>query len=183
MAFAFKPDLMTAEQLAAPGVPDKFVELIDGELVSMAAATRRHNRIVFNLTSIFREFAVSRPELDYSGDNDGFLISRNPDTVLSPDACLFRARPDTGSTWQEFAPEIVAEVISPSNSKAEMAYKRQRFFAAGTEEFWIIEPEAQILHIFHSGGAVETFSSPAVVQCEGIARGLSLSLAELFRQK
>ena len=112
--------LMTAENLAAPGVPEKFVELVEGELVTMTPAGHRHNRVGLNLAFLFRQFCMDRPQLDYCGDNNGFFIKRNPDTVLSPDAALYRARPETGTTWLEFAPEIVVEVLSPSNSKMEM---------------------------------------------------------------
>ncbi len=172
--------LLTAEDLAAPGVPEKFVELVEGVLVTTTPAGNRHNRVGSNLTFIFRQFCSGRAELDYCGDNYGFYISRNPDTVLSPDVCLYRARPDTGTTWNEFAPEIVVEVLSPSNTKTEMAYKRHCFFEAGSEQFWLLDPEAQSLQIYHRDGRVLLFQDTATVEGEGIATGLQFSLAELF---
>lgn len=39
----------------------------------------------------------------------------------------------------ELAPEICVEVLSPSNTVAEMQIKRQLYFAAGAEEVWICE--------------------------------------------
>lgn len=173
--------LMTAEELTSPGVPEKFVELINGELVPMAPAGRSHNRTALNIAFAFRVFCSGRPGLDYCGDNDGFLIRRAPDTVLSPDACLFRARPDTGATWYEFAPEVVVEVLSPSNSRAEMAFKRERFFEAGSEQFWLVDPEAQTLDIFHRDGRIVPHDARATVIGEGIAAGLALPLPEVFQ--
>lgn len=174
--------LITAAQLAEPGMPEKFVELIEGELILMTPAGKWHNRVAMNLAFAFRQFCAARPDLDFGGDNEGFLIHRDPDTVLSPDACLFRARPDTGSTWMEFAPELVVEVLSPANSQAEMAFKRQRFFDAGTEQFWLIDRETQTLHLYHRDGRIETYPHDAIFQGEGIADGLQLSLADLFQQ-
>lgn len=183
MAVATKQStLMTAAQLAAPGMPEKFVELIEGELILMTPAGKWHNRVAMNLAFAFRQFCTEHPGLDFGGDNEGFLIHRNPDTVLSPDACLFRARPDTGATWMEFAPELVAEVLSPTNSQAEMAFKRQRFFDAGTEQFWLIDREAQTLQLYHRDGRIETYPHDATLHGEGIAAGLQLPLADLFLQ-
>lgn len=39
----------------------------------------------------------------------------------------------------EIAPEICVEVLSPSNTEAEMQNKRQLYFEAGAEEVWICE--------------------------------------------
>ena len=174
---------ITAEDLAAPGMPEKFVELVEGELIEMTPAGRRHNKIAYRLHRIFDTFCMSRPDLDFAGDNDGFLIQRNPDTLLSPDACLFRARPDTGATWLEFAPEIVVEVISPSNNEAEMMLKRQRCFAAGTEQFWLIFPDERKLVIHHRDNRIITLTGDACIEGEGIAAGLKIELAEIFRER
>ena len=49
----------------------------------------------------------------------------------------------------EIAPEICVEVLSPSNTDAEMRTKRQLYFEAGAEEVWICGP----------GGAVSFYAS------------------------
>lgn len=61
-----------------------------------------------------------------------------------------------------------------------MAYKRQCFFDAGTEQFWLIDPKKQSLQIFFRDGRIELFPQGATIECEGIANGLCFSLAEVF---
>ncbi|MBI3117044.1 MAG: Uma2 family endonuclease, partial [Candidatus Hydrogenedentes bacterium] len=143
---------MTAEELAAPGIPEKFVELIEGELIETAPADWHHNRLASELEFLFREFCRVHRELDYGGDNDGFLLQRNPDTVLSPDASLFRRRGQVERPWRSFAPEIVVEVLSPTSSPIEMAVKRHRYFDAGTEQFWLVDPVKHQIEVHHRGG-------------------------------
>lgn len=42
------------------------------------------------------------------------------------------------------APELVIEVLSPSNTKREMEEKRELYFAAGAREVWLCDPEGRI---------------------------------------
>ena len=155
---------ITAEELAAPGIPEKFVELIDGELIEMTPARQWHNEVALNIVFLFRQFCRQHRELKAGGDNEGFLISRSPDTVLSPDACLFRRRTDTGATWMEFAPEIAVEVLSPSNSKMEMAIKKRRYFEAGSEQFWLVDPDARKMEFHHRDGRVIVVTGEEVIE-------------------
>ena len=182
MAVEFaKRQLLRVEELDSAKLPEKFVEVIEGEAVVMTPAGRRHNIVALNLVWLFRGFCEHHPELAYGADNEGFLIRRNPDTLLSPDACLFRRRPELEKTWLEFAPDIAVEVLSPSNSPAELVYKRNAYFAAGTEQFWVVDPEKQQLTLHFADGRTVTASGDASIPCEGIVSGLHISLAEVFR--
>jgi len=174
---------MRAEELALPGAPEKFVELIEGELVQTLPPSRKHNVVVWNLVSLFRELCGTRPELDFGGDNEGFLVRRDPDTLLSPDACLYRLRPELEKTWLEFAPEIAVEVLSPSNHPAELAYKRHAYFEAGAEQFWVVDPEKKQIQFYHRNGRLVTVTGDETLEGEGIATGMRISLAKAFRER
>jgi len=172
---------LTAEDLAGPGVPEKFVELVEGELIEMTPGGWRHGKVAYAVARIFDRFSESRDDLDFAGDGVGFLIGRDPDSVLSPDAALFRRRSEATAPWYDFAPEIVVEVLSPSNSPMEVAFKRNRFFEAGTEQFWTVDLERKRLEIHHSDGRLVLAEGGDVVEGEGIAEGLRVDLKEIFR--
>ncbi len=42
------------------------------------------------------------------------------------------------------APEIVVEILSPSNSAEEMALKQDLYFARGAREFWLVERDGRL---------------------------------------
>jgi Uma2 family endonuclease len=170
-----------ADDLLRPGSPEKFVEVIEGEFVQMSPAGRRHNKIAARLLLLFAAFCDRREDLDFGGDNDGFLVERDPDTLLSPDATLFSVRPEAGDGWLDFAPELAVEVLSPSNSALEMAYKKGKYFGAGTQQFWIVDPADRSLEIVFPDGRRLRWEGNATVAGEGIAQGLRVDLAELFR--
>ncbi len=45
--------------------------------------------------------------------------------------------------YQE-SPEIVIEILSPSNSKLEMLEKKELYFANGAKEFWLIDSNGRV---------------------------------------
>jgi Uma2 family endonuclease len=169
--------------LFSPEVSDKLLELIEGEMVHMSPAGAWHNRVASNIELLFRLFCRLRPDLDFGGRDDGFLIEKNPDTLLVPEACLFLTRPWPDSPWREFAPEIWVEVLSPGNSTAEMTFKRHRLFEAGTEQFWLVDPVERHVQIFHRDGQVQTYSADESIPCEGVAEGLTVALADIFSER
>lgn len=174
--------LLRGEDLDHIALPGKKAEIREGELVVMTPARHRHNRIALEFALLFREFCRTRPELSYGGDNEGFVVRREPLWLLSPDACLFRRRPEGTGAWFEFSPEIVVEVVSPSNTRAELELKRERYFDAGTEQFWIADPDALSIEMRFPDGRVRREVSPATVEAEGIVAGLAIPLAEVFRE-
>ena len=61
------------------------------------------------------------------------------------------------------APDIVVEVLSPSNTTSEMLTKKDLCFNAGCQQFWIVDPKAALIEvslsdrtsrIFHRGDRI-----------------------------
>lgn len=170
----------TAERLLEPGMPEKFFEIIGGTLVMMVPADWGHNEVASAFDRLFWKFRRGRRDLWSGGQNDMFLIKRDPDLLLSPDASLFRKRASSTRPWRNFTPEVLVEVLSPSNSKAEIAYKKLIYFETGAEQVWIVDPEDRRLDIYHRDGRLVLARGDAVLEGEGIAEGLKIPLAMIF---
>lgn len=168
------------EDLLRSSTPEKFVEIIEGDLVQMTPAGKYHNRIAFHFHVLFQRFCKSRPEMDFGGDNEGFLLQRAPDLLLSPDACLFLRRPPTENPWQEFSPEIAVEVLSPSNNASEMAYKIRKYFEGGSEQVWIADPETRSIEFYHSDGTRVVAKGEERIHGKSVADGMLIELSEIF---
>ncbi len=52
------------------------------------------------------------------------------------------------------APEICVEVLSPSNARAEMEFKRELYLKAGAQEYWVCD-EIGALTFFNAVGEIE----------------------------
>ena len=59
----------------------------------------------------------------------------------------FLARLPSKCTCLPSAPEICIEVVSPSNTRAEMVEKRRLYFEAGAKEFWLCKDGAMSFYL------------------------------------
>jgi Uma2 family endonuclease len=74
-------------------------------------------------------------------------------TVLAPDLAIMR--PSASPTWSvpQDVPLVAVEVVSASQSLAELALKAQEYRQAGVEEVWIIDNHTRTLQIWNAQGS------------------------------
>lgn len=76
----------------------------------------------------------------------GIITQRNPDTVRGADVAyisnerLARAKAEG---YLDVAPELVVEVVSPSDRWSELNEKVNEYLACGVDEVWIVDPRTQ----------------------------------------
>ncbi len=87
------------------------------------------------------------PDVFVAGDLLWYPVRGDNRTRLAPDAMVVFGRPKgyRGSyqQWREdgIAPQVVFEVLSPGNTTAEMANKRQWYARYGVEEYYEYDPD------------------------------------------
>jgi Uma2 family endonuclease len=100
------------------------------------------------------------PNVFVAGDLLWYPVEGQPTIRAAPDAMVVFGRPkgDRGSyqQWREgnIAPQVVFEVLSPSNSLVEMIEKLRFYERYGAEEFYIYDPDRGALSGW-MGGAGE----------------------------
>lgn len=62
------------------------------------------------------------------------------------------------------APELCIEIMSPSNSRAELRRKAQAYLAAGALEAWIVSPADRTVEIHTPAGQTESTTFPLNLQ-------------------
>ena len=91
------------------------------------------------------------PQVFIAGDLFWYPVEGCPDIVTAPDILVVFGRPkgDRGSykQWGEnnIAPQVVFEILSPSNSKTEMEKKLIFYDHYGVEEYYIYDPDSDHL--------------------------------------
>ena len=63
-------------------------------------------------------------------------------------------------SWAE-SPEIIVEVLSPSNTEAEIRKKRRAVFAEGAVEFWVCDRQGNLQFFGPRGRVVKSWFCPA----------------------
>ncbi|MFB3891246.1 MAG: Uma2 family endonuclease [Phycisphaerae bacterium] len=175
---------MTAEELWR--MPDDGMrhELVRGELTMMTPAGGEHCDIAGNIF-YFLKAHVRANKLGRVLTNDpGFIIARNPDTVLAPDiAFISKARVPAGGVpkaFISFPPDIAVEVISPSDSLLDVDEKIEQWLTAGTAMVWIVNPRSRTVTVHRAGRDPRVLRENDVLSGEDVCQGFSVKVSEIF---
>jgi Uma2 family endonuclease len=83
--------------------------------------------------------------------------------------------------WLPGAPTLVIEVLSPSNTKAEIADKRQTCFAGGCQEFWLVDPKKKTVQTWTPNGGTCKYSEADSVPLT-IMGAAALPVSTIFQE-
>jgi len=173
--------LMTADELLAlPHGYDKRYELVKGALITMSPAGFDHGLIGSRILShLSAHVDVKKLGVVPNGDT-GYLLKRNPDTVLAPDVS-FVATSRVVRTFKYFpgAPDLAIEVISPNDTYGEVHDKVEVYLATGTRMVIVVNPRNQTATVTTSRGAAHLTLDDALTGGD-VVPGWSLPLRELF---
>jgi Uma2 family endonuclease len=124
-------------------------EVIEGELYMAPAPEPIHQESGGNLFAELRDFGKRNDAgKAYSAPIDVVLGSLA--TPVQPDVCfIIKSRLDIVKKKRiEGAPDIIVEVLSPSNWLVDRRTKLELYAKAGVREYWIIDPEARTIELF-----------------------------------
>jgi len=154
---------------------DLRVELIDGELLKMAPATIRHQKIAKRVVSALVEVAgwkrVFFGPLDVPIDDINVLV---PDVVVVPVGDI-PSDAEKGIS----RPLLVIEVLSPSTAGRDRLVKAKRYFKVGAREVWLLDPEAETAELRTPTG---TRTLRRTLRSKAIP-GLALPLGPVFKRE
>jgi Uma2 family endonuclease len=78
----------------------------------------------------------------------GLIIRKRPLTSRVPDLAMFVKREIVEQDgYIHSAPELVVEVLSPANTRAERAEKLRDYETLGIPEVWVLSPEARTFEV------------------------------------
>jgi len=136
-------------------------ELIDGEHFVSPSANVRHQRVLRRLSLLLQGFVEARSlgETFFAPLDVVFSIHDvvEPDLIYVSNA---RASILTAANLQG-SPDLVVEVLSPSNRRYDEVEKRGLYERAEVGEYWIVDPEADTVKVYRREG--EGFGRPALL--------------------
>lgn len=171
--------LMTADELLQMPDDGYRYELVRGVLRKMVAAGNRHSIIALKIGANLLTHVQANGLGEVTGADGGYWITRNPDTVLAPDVAFIRhERAVITDRFFDGPPDLAFEVISPSDTYAEVDEKTQEWLQAGTRAVVVVNPRRNTIALHRSGGSEHLTDTLAV---DDIIPGWRMSLKEIFR--
>ena len=120
-------------------------ELVDGEVVMMAGAGRRHDRIVVNLTAAVHSQIKGGPCQTFTGDT---YIVISPSTRRMPDLGVDCGRPDDHSMAADM-PSLIVEVLSPTTGGFDVTVKLAEYQSLPAVDYiLLVDTESPNVHLY-----------------------------------
>jgi Uma2 family endonuclease len=177
---------MTAEQLFAQPSDGYRYELIEGVLRMMSPAGGRHGRIANRIAFLLGKHVEAQQWGVVFAAETGFLISREPDTVLAPDVAFLQqsryAALEDEVHYLPLAPDLAVEVLSPSDTFSRVEAKAMAWLEAGTRVVLVIDPELETVHAIRSPKRIEIFRGDETVDCSDAVPGWRFPPQDIFAQ-
>ena len=104
-------------------------------------------------------------------------------TVVQPDICIICDQSKVEERGCLGAPDIVIEILSPSNNKKELKYKHEVYEEGGVKEYWVVDPNEKYIQIYLWTNGKLLASGPLYAEDKvttTLFPGFSFNVAELF---
>ncbi len=160
-------------------------EIVAGELIMSPKNNFEHEQICARLLFALETFNRRHQSGAVIGSNLGYWMSNQ--NCRAPDVSFIRRerlarlgfRPGTRTFFPE-APDLAVEVLSPTNTPAEIAERLADFFASGTALAWIIDPGSKSVTVYHAPNVFELVRTDGVLTGDDLLPGFRHPVADLF---
>lgn len=158
--------------------------LIRGEIYRISPASARHGEITLEIAWRIKTFVNEHHLGTVYAAETGFLLGRDPDTLLAPDVAFVRADRLPEQTQQqgflELAPDLVVEVDSPSDTSRYVSDKVLTYLDAGCRLVWVVEPERRTVAVWTPDRTARVMMAEETLDGGQVLPGLTLAIAEIF---
>lgn len=157
-------------------------ELIDGVLVEKGMATGE-SRLAAMLIFFIETYLQSNPIGGVLAP-DGYLLLF-PGQVRAADVSFISWKNMPGGRFPKDAiapltPELAVEILSKSNTAAEMKRKLKEYFLAGTQIVWYVDPEKQTVRVYSGPRRSVLLEEGHVLTGGKVLPGFTLSIRHWF---
>jgi Uma2 family endonuclease len=176
-------EIMTAAQLERIAIPGKSTELVRGRLVVLDPPGTYHGKLAARLLVRVGSFVESHQLGEVFGQDTGFKIASNPDTVRAPDLAFLgheRLARVARRGYAPVAPDLVAEILSSDDRPGEVRAKISEWLNAGTRLAWEIDPDRRIARVYRADGSVTVVDADGTLEGDAVLPGFTCRLGDLL---
>ncbi len=177
------PILHTAQDLERLSAEGYHYALVRGELREMTPPGGMHGSTTSRLTIYVGQIVIDQDLGETFAAETGFLVGRNPDTVLAPDfAFIAKDRlPDSvPRSYVPVVPDIVLETRSPNDTRREVAEKVEQWLDLGVRLVWELNPATRLLTVHCAGVAARELGVADILGGGDVLPDLRVPVAKLF---
>lgn len=175
---------MTADEFFHHPLANGPAELVRGEVRILSPTAGPHGRIARNVFRPLDAYVESHRLGEVFFDGTGFALPPRNDTMRSPDVAFVRAGRLPADAlpegWVPVAPDLVVEVLSPSESHSDVMEKLDDYFAGGTALAWVVDPRRRGVEVHAADRTMRWVSADAVLDGAPVLPEFHLPVAAVF---
>lgn len=168
-------------------------EIVDGVLSMAPAPTPDHQWITQEIFVRLRGFVDATDFGVVLMAPVDLLIQREPLRTRQPDILFLNAQRTgikgraglRGLQFLESSPDLVVEVLSPSNTRRDIEGKLEDYRKVGVLECWLVSPEAETIEVVSLSAEANVtagvYGIDGSMQSRILGGGFTLELREVFR--
>jgi Uma2 family endonuclease len=162
----------------------KSYELIEGTLIEMSPTGGLHGAIESEIAFLLSNYVRQHKLGQVLVGETGFYVRGDAHTVRGADIAFIRAEkvPPEGlpSGFLSIAPDLVVEVVSPSDRSAALMEKVADWLRFGVEAVWLVYPNTRSVHVYTDLHGSRIFSGADRLAGSGALAGFSVPVQVLF---
>ena len=176
--------LLTADDLLRLSGEGVRGELIQGVLHETMPSGYAHGKIAMKLGFLLNAFIIPRKLGSLTGSDSGVWLERDPDTVREPDIAYFSAAKISldamDSGYAEVPPDLVVEIVSPSDSRREVHDKARMWLRYGVGLVWVVQPDTRTMDVYRPGRGVVTLDEHDTLDGLAVLPGFTCAASDIF---
>jgi Uma2 family endonuclease len=156
-------------------------ELIEGELITLPPPKSGHSNVAMQILQAL--FAIQERAGCRAFAEAGYKLSDDPPTWIQPDVSLIRKERVQATDPEGYflgAPELAVEVVSPSESAADVDRKVDLMLAHGSKAVWVAFPRTRKVQVYLADGTSYSRGISGKLSLPELAPGWELPVATLF---
>jgi Uma2 family endonuclease len=178
------PALLTAEEFAErpdPGYPE---ELVRGRVVPMPQPKPRHGEICCEAARILGNHAKDHDLGRVLSNDTGVITERGPDTVRGADVAFYSfAHVPKGplpDRYLETPPDLVVEVLSPSDRWPKVLAKVAEYLDAGTAVVVVLDDQRRVAHLYRADGTTRLLGADETLAIPELLGDFQVRVGQFF---
>jgi Uma2 family endonuclease len=152
-----KQKLVTGEELMEMGDIGR-CELVAGEIIKMSPTNVEHGYLENEIGAQLRNFVTEHKNGWVLTGEVGIFTQRSPDTIRAGDVVFIskeRASERPRQRFLDIAPELVVEIVSPTDRWSDLHDKIEEYFDIDVQWVWVVEPTRQVIRVYNAPAKVE----------------------------
>ncbi|MEZ2235074.1 Uma2 family endonuclease [Microcoleus sp.] len=161
-------------------------EIVNGELIDMGNRSAKHGYVCSILMILLGGYVRIQKLGAMFDSSTAFKMKsgnkRSPDVSFMAKERL-QGLEELPDGFLEGAPDLAVEILSPSNTVAEIHNKLVEYFENGARLVWVINPKEKYVLVYRSSQEPDRLLKSAdSLDGEEIVSGFTLPVAELFQK-